>query len=109
MQKENENQDKKLLDLGCNFMQSIMMMDSKFFKKLSNFFKDEYIALSYHQEFEDDNHRRHWIEYLSDLNNLSESFKGYSRDEIETALKTAYLVLDKNRQSVLQGKEVPSE
>ena len=102
---ENENQDKKLLDLPCNFIESIKMIDSKVFKKVHNFFSKEYIALSYHQDFEDDEYRKEWIENLSHLDVLSKAFKGYSREEIETALKTAYLVLDKNRQSVLLGKE----
>jgi hypothetical protein len=105
MCKENENQDKKLLDLPCNFIKSIKMIDSKVFKKVHNFFSKEYIALSYHQDFEDDEYRKEWVENLGYLDSLTTAFKGYSSKEIDEAFEIAFKVLDKNRQNVLQGKE----
>lgn len=101
----NENQDKKLLDLGCNLVTSLKMTEPSAIKKVSKFFHKQYIDLSYHPDFEDNQYREEWVNNLAYLENFTKAFKGYSREEIETALKTAYLVLDKNRQSVLQGKE----
>lgn len=102
---ENENQDKKLLDLGCNLVTSLKMTDPSAIKKVSKFFNKQYIDLSYHQDFEDNQYREEWVNNLAYLENFTKAFKGYSKSEIETALATAFLVLDKNRQSVLQGKE----
>lgn len=107
MQKqENQDQDKKLLDLGCNLVTSLKMTEPLALKKVSKFFHKQYIELSYHQDFEDNEYREEWVNNLAYLENFTKAFKGYSRKEIDIALDTAFKVLDKNRQNVMQGKEV---
>ena len=105
MTKENENQDKKLLDLGCNLVTSLKMTDPTAIKKVSKFFQKQYIDLSYHQDFEYNQYREEWVNNLAYLENFTKAFKGYSKSEIDVALQVAFKVLDKNRQSILQGKE----
>jgi len=106
MTKENQKQEKKLLDLPCNFIKSINMIDSKVFKKVYNFFSKEYIQLSYHQDFEDNDCRAEWVENLSYLETFTFAFKGYSKKEIDQAFTIAFNVLNQNRANVLQEMEV---
>lgn len=106
MQKENLqiSQDKKLLDLVPNFLDSFSYADAEVISNLHKFFRDEYIYLSHNKEFEQD-YRIKWLDNITYLENLARPFKGYNREEIEMAFTIGFTVLDANRTKQLTKKE----
>lgn len=101
MTKENENQkeqDNKLLDFAPKFLSVLHAHHLDRITDAHHFFTDAFVLLTDHDLFEEVDFRLQWTGYLSYFENLSKTMEGYTSSEVETAIRTAILILEKRKE-----------
>ena len=102
MQKENQNQkeqDNKLFDLATNFLTALQRNDAERINEAHCFFKEAFVLLTDHELFEDVDFRLKWTGFLSFFENISRPLEGHTSTEIETALKSAVMIIQKRKEA----------
>lgn len=97
-EKEQNAQDKKLLSFTPNLLSNLQSFDANRLKKISKFFTKAFLLLTEHEVFEDEDYRRQWADNISVLEGMAIPFKGYSNEEMEIAIKTTLLTLNKRKE-----------
>ncbi|QRE48061.1 hypothetical protein [Flavobacterium psychrophilum] len=103
MQKENEQQDSKLLNLVPNLLTVLKTSDANRYHEIAKFLKTAFLELSDHELFDDVTYRRQWADNICVIEALSFPFEGYSNQEKTMAIDISLLVLSQSKKEVTHG------